>query len=602
MRTLFLGTAFLLASLGVFFQWGEAFELTTLDWRYQHRQAPASHPEIVIIEIGEDTLQRIGQWPIPRKWHTELVHALKMAHVRSVLLNLLFLQSSEDDTALHQAMVEAGNVYLPAIIQSGFSEEPLKSIELLSTAAKGIGDANVIFDSDGKVRRVPLGKTGFLSLPYLMSRENPQASTSSVLPLDEEGNLLINFAGKWGRTFRHYSFLEVIESYAQEMKGEKGKFPLKELEGAVCFVGLTAAGTEQTLSIPLESHFPMIGIFANVYNMLLEKKWIRRASLIWRFAIAWLFLILGFLTPYFGKRLQAILILVGIGFGYFLVSWGLFAGSGIWLDSVYPLALLGISGVVSLTRQAIIVQHQQEILQRELDVAYKIQQLLLPSAIPQTPGLSIAGKMIPARHIGGDFYDLVPCGSDSFAIMIGDVSGKGIPAALCMAMVLNEFRTLIQRESKPSDVLKKLNHLLWNRQLKVFVTMTLLVYQKSEECFYYVNAGHLPILKATRSHKEIQFLDLPSGPPLGATPEADFPESRIPIEKEALWFLYSDGITEAKNKIGEMFGEERFSQEVGKVIEKPVSELLEGLVGRAVEFQVGKDLSDDLTLLVVNSY
>lgn len=601
MRVLFLGIAFLLASLGVFFQWGGAVELAALDWKYQHRQPPASHPEIVIIEIGEDTLQRIGQWPIPRKWHTELIRALKMARVRSVLLNLLFLQPTEDDAALQQTIAEAENVYLPVIAQSGFSDEPLRSLEPLSTAAKGIGHANVTLGRDGKVRQAPLDESGFLLAPYLMSREDPKAEDSSVLPLDEEGNLLINFAGKWSQTFRHYSFLEVIEAYAKEMKGEEGKFPLKELEGAVCFVGLTAAGTEQTLSVPLESHFPMIGIFANVYNMLLEKKYIRRAGLVWRLAVAWLFLILGLAAPYFGKRLKAILVLIGIGFGHFLVSWGFFAGLGVWLDCVYPLALLGISGVVSLTRQAIVVQHQQEILQRELDVAYKIQQLLLPSPIPQTPGLSIAGKMIPARHIGGDFYDLVPCGVDSFAIMIGDVSGKGIPAALCMAMVSNEFRTLIQRESKPSEVLKKLNRLLWNRQLKIFVTMTLLVYRKSEGYFYYVNAGHLPILKAIRHRKEMQFLDLPSGPPLGAAPEADFPESRLPVEKEAVWLLYTDGITEAKNKAGEMFGEERFSQEVGHVIEKPVSELLEGLVGRAVEFQVGKDLADDLTLLVVNS-
>lgn len=602
MRALFLGIAFLLASLGVFFQWGESFELTTLDWRYQRRPSPARHSEIVIIEIGEDTLHRIGQWPIPRKWHTELIHALKIARVRSVLLNLLFLQPTEDDAALQQAMVEAGNVYLPAIAGSGFSEESLKSIEPLSAAAKGIGHANVALDRDGKVRRLPLEEAGFLAIPCLMSKEETRADASSVLPLDEKGNLLINFAGKWGETFRHYSFLEVIEAYAQEMKGEKGKFPLKELEGAVCFVGLTAAGTEQTLSIPMESHFPMIGVFANVYNMLLEKKWIRRADLIWRLTVAWLFLILGLAAPYFGKRLRAILILAGIGFGYFLVSWGFFAELGIWLDCVYPLALLGISGVVSLTHQSVIIQHQQEILQRELDVAYKIQQLLLPSPIPQTPGLSIAAKMIPARHIGGDFYDLVPCGNDSFAIMIGDVSGKGVPAALCMAMISNEFRTLIQRESRPSEVLKKLNCFLWSRQLKIFVTMTLLIYRESEGCFYYVNAGHLPILKAIRSRKEARFLDFPSGPPLGATPEADFPESRVPIEKEAVWFLYTDGITEAKDKAGEMFGEERFCQEAGNVVEKPVSEILEGLVGRAVEFQVGKDLSDDLTLLVVNSY
>src|SRR3989338_5979389 len=115
MRVLFLGIAFLLASMGVFFQWGESFELTTLDWRYQHRPSSSVHPEIVIIEIGEETLQRIGQWPIPRKWHTELIHALKMARVRSVLLNLLFLQPTEDDAALQQAMAEAGNVYLSAI-------------------------------------------------------------------------------------------------------------------------------------------------------------------------------------------------------------------------------------------------------------------------------------------------------------------------------------------------------------------------------------------------------------------------------------------------------------------------------------------------------
>lgn len=601
-RFVFLVLAFLLAAAGVFLQWGEAFELTTLDWRYRHRNPPRVRPEIVIIEIGEDTLQRIGQWPISREWHTQLIRALKEAGARSVLLNLLFIQPSEHDSALKQAMLEANNVYLPVVALSGYREEPLESTESLTSAARGVGHVNVLNDRDGKIRRLPFKYGGHFTLPFLMLEDQTGAeSLSFLLDLDERGDLLINFAGRWSQTFRHYSYLDIIESYAEKLRGEEPKIPLQELEGAVCFVGLTAAGTEQTLSVPLESHFPMIGVFANVYNMFLERKWLVRVHPLPRLVIAWLFLLVGLLAPYFGKRLRSLLVLIVIAAGYFLVVWWFFAWFGVWLDLVYPLGLLGIAGVVSLTRQAVAQQHQQEILRRELDVAYQIQQLFLPSPTPQTPGLSIAAKMIPARHIGGDFYDLVPCGNDSFAIMIGDVSGKGIPAALCMALLSSEFKTLIQRETKPEEVLKKLNRLLWEKRLKVFVTLSLLIYQRSKGVFSYVNAGHLPPLKVNRQSREIESLDLPSGPPLGAAPQASFPESMIEAGKQTDWILYTDGIVEAKNRSGEFFGEERFRAEIAHLIGKPVSELLESLIARAMEFQVGKDPSDDLTLLVVNS-
>lgn len=602
LRSAFVLAVFLITGLGVFLRWGEMFELTTLDWRYRHRYAPPSHPEIIIIEIGEDTLHRIGQWPISRKWHTQLIHALKTAGAKAILLNFLFLQPSEEDAELAEAISQAKNVYLPVIAQSGYSDKPLTPVASLAAAAQGVGQVNMTTDKDGKVRRFPLQSGGYLSLPYLTAQDCGYLRSTGELPMDEEGNLGINFAGKWSQTFRHYSFLQVIESYAQELKGGQGKIPLSDFRDSVCFVGLTAAGTEQTLSTPLESHYPMIGLLANGYNTFLQKKWIKKAGVLWSLVIAWCFVLLGLAAPYFGKRLRAIFILTAVGVGYSLIAWGLFARFGLWLDWVYPLTLLVIGGVISLTRQAVAEQHQQDLLQRELDVAYQIQQHFLPSPIPQSEGLSIAAKMIPARHIGGDFYDVVSCGNDGLAVMIGDVSGKGIPAALCMAILSNEFRTLIQREAKASEVLRGLNRHLWNKRLKVFVTMSLLVYHKSEGSFTYVNAGHLPLLKVSRGRNQVEILDLPGGPPLGTMPEADFEESRIPVEKESYWFLYTDGILEAKNRQGDFFGEKRLYLEIEKRVAKSAEEFLESVVGKVMEFQIGKDLSDDLTLLVVNSY
>lgn len=253
-------------------------------------------------------------------------------------------------------------------------------------------------------------------------------------------------------------------------------------------------------------------------------------------------------------------------------------------------------------RVAQLVQEQQaeakerERIQQELRVAALIQQTLLPKVLPSVPGWQIDAFYRPAREIGGDFYDFIPLADGRLGVVIGDVTDKGIPAALVMATCRSMLRAAAQRHSTPGSVLADVNEsLVPEIPSAMFVTCLYSVIDMDSGEVVFANAGHnLPYVRTGNGVQELRA----TGMPLGLMPEMPYDEGEYRIDHDEVMVLTSDGITEAHNSLGEMYGFSRLMGRVGG--EGLKDDVVAALVGDLETFQ-GPDAEqeDDITLVVI---
>lgn len=238
----------------------------------------------------------------------------------------------------------------------------------------------------------------------------------------------------------------------------------------------------------------------------------------------------------------------------------------------------------------------KERLEKDLQFAHTIQQSFLPQTPPEAPGLEVSARYLPALEVGGDFYDFIRLPDGRLGVVAGDVSGKGIPAALFMARFTSDFRFLAAGLDDPAEVLARANELVRERSRQgLFVTLAYAVLdgRTGEVCM--ANAGHLaPILRA-REAGRVRSLE-GGGVPLGILPGAAYATQQVALEPGACLVFITDGLVEAKGEEGERYGFARLSSAVA---EGPSSarEVQERVMTDVVRF-VGFNLQhDDLTLV-----
>ena len=195
---------------------------------------------------------------------------------------------------------------------------------------------------------------------------------------------------------------------------------------------------------------------------------------------------------------------------------------------------------------------ERAVMDREAQEARAIQQALLPKSSPYVPGFVVSGLSVPARAVGGDWYDFIPFPDGRWGIVLADVSGKGTAAALLMSATRGVLRSLAEACCTPGEVLTRLNQLLVDDfPAGKFVTLVYAVLDPAERSIVFANAGHLLPLFIDR-HGE-HFLETERGLPLGLGC-GDYSETRITLSAGSKLIFYSDGITEAENTSGEEYG------------------------------------------------
>jgi sigma-B regulation protein RsbU (phosphoserine phosphatase) len=237
----------------------------------------------------------------------------------------------------------------------------------------------------------------------------------------------------------------------------------------------------------------------------------------------------------------------------------------------------------------------------ELKMAHDIQQSFLPDAIPDLPGFDLAAQNIPAKEVGGDFYDFIHISAGKIGLTIADVSGKGVPAALFMALSRTIVRAKATRSSGVREIIRDANSLIMaDAKSGMFVTLFYAVLDVSARTLTYVCAGHNPPVIFKAKTGTLMRLNA-KGIALGAIENIELEERKIILDGGDIVVFYTDGVTEAINKNEVQFGEERLITTIKANHELSANDMIEKIKAEVLAFCGDEPQFDDITLMALKA-
>jgi phosphoserine phosphatase RsbU/P len=259
--------------------------------------------------------------------------------------------------------------------------------------------------------------------------------------------------------------------------------------------------------------------------------------------------------------------------------------------------------IAELARSLAQESTQRALIHREIEIAREVQERLFPQSIPTLAGVSLAGSCRPALGVGGDYYDIFEMLESKVGLAIGDVSGKGVPAALLMASLRACLRTMTTfGEADLAQLMERLNQLVYESSAAHrYATFFFAAYDPSGRKLVYVNAGHNPpflLRNGAAGSARCERLKA-GGAVIGLLPHTTYEEASLTLNPGDLLVLYTDGFSEAMTAEDEEWGEERMLAAVEAVRSKSAEEVLSGLFEAADRFTQGAPQQDDMTLLTL---
>jgi len=246
---------------------------------------------------------------------------------------------------------------------------------------------------------------------------------------------------------------------------------------------------------------------------------------------------------------------------------------------------------------------QSRVTRRELEIAANIQRSLLPVSVPSLPPFSVAASCTNAREVGGDFYDVLRVGEDGLLIFIADVMGKGVPAAFFAAVLRSAVHSMPALYSEPAALLTSVNRTLCDdlSRVDMFVTAQAVFLDVANRRVTAASAGHCPLLLWQPGQPAAQLMD-EANVPIGIDIEAEYKEASAPLPPGAAALIYTDGLTEACNPMGEMYGLERLNQSLiaGAAEKKTADTIREAVLADLNAFRAAAPLTDDQTFVVIS--
>jgi sigma-B regulation protein RsbU (phosphoserine phosphatase) len=241
---------------------------------------------------------------------------------------------------------------------------------------------------------------------------------------------------------------------------------------------------------------------------------------------------------------------------------------------------------------------EKERLEREMELAAQIQRGILPRALPVVPGYELLGWTRPARHVGGDYFDVLPLPQGRLGVLVADVSGKGVSAALLVSTLHSALRLLLARGASKQELLTVVNaHLVEFSAANKFATLLLADLDPESGALTYVNAGHNPGLLVRREGGSEQLAA--RSVPIGLLPAALFVEAATELRCGDLLCLYSDGVTEATSRDGEELGLDRLTALLERHREAPLPTIEAAIDAALRDFTRGLPQGDDQTVLLL---
>lgn len=619
---LYIGAACALA-IGLIYLLGffELAEYQALDFLFKARGEEKVNSDILIVEIDDRSLEEFGRWPWTRGYHAALLDIIEDYDPKVVVFDILFseLQAEhpEEDKLLAYQSKKIENIFYAAFFD--LKEDRLMKLrpvrvtlplpELIESS-KGTGFVNILVEPDGKVRKIPLflkyeGKI-YASLDLVAAASYlGKGVTELNISTDRDGMMWLNYAAGF-RRFERISFSDIAYSFNQIKNGEKPKIDLNILRDKLILIGITATGGEDFWSTSISPLYPGIGIRAAAVNTILQRDFLHRIGRFANFIILLLLGIsLGVVVP---KRnpFQGLLYFAILAGGLVLLAIAIFDLFNLWMALSTPLILVSVTYLSITFNQFIIARFEKGLIEQELKIASRIQESILPQHLPQIAGVEVGVKCVPAKQVGGDFYDfikflydVVKLKEDRLGIVIGDVSGKGVPAALFMAKAMADFRGISHDCNEPSEAMTAINNRLTEEGVAgMFVTLQYLIYEPKERTVKYSNAGHNPLVRI-KGNGEAILLTQEIGSPIGIILGSEFKTDTIPVSPGDIFIMYTDGISEARDINQKEFGEKRILDTAKTNRNLSAQELAEKLVAEVVKFSKNMPQHDDMTVIAL---
>ena len=244
---------------------------------------------------------------------------------------------------------------------------------------------------------------------------------------------------------------------------------------------------------------------------------------------------------------------------------------------------------------------EKEKFEQELKIAHEIQKSFLPFKTPNVKGYNIAGVNMPAREVGGDFYDFIDLGDNKTGVVIADVSGKGVPAALFMAISKTLVRVNAKRIMNPVEAILETNSILLEESDSgMFVTLFYGIIDLENNTMSYVNAGHNPPILLHKENMAMTLLQA-KGIPIGVKDEMNLELKEIDLKQNELVFLYTDGVIEAVNEKNEEFGLETIEKLITSHSDSKPEDIIESVLFEVKQFAGKRDQHDDITMIIIQS-
>ena len=305
-----------------------------------------------------------------------------------------------------------------------------------------------------------------------------------------------------------------------------------------------------------------------------------------------------------GARFEMLNKLYSMGSGFFDLDYNRYLGSvvfyflprGVILFLVFLVSHALNKRTYKLLVSEIQVNSEQAKAKTELEVAKEIQLATLPNEIASTKDVEIVAELRAAKEVGGDSYDYFQIDDDHTAIVIGDISGKGVPAAMFMMKTITCFKNFVAPNKTPSQILKEVNAALYdNNHLQMFVTCFFAIVNKKTGELEFANAGHNPPVIGTNFNYE--FLKCKTGFVLGGLQDAFVFDEKITLKHGESITLYTDGVTEARNEKGDFYGEERLLKLFNSRDFTCLVEVHHSLRDDMAKFTDNYEQSDDITVI-----
>jgi sigma-B regulation protein RsbU (phosphoserine phosphatase) len=345
----------------------------------------------------------------------------------------------------------------------------------------------------------------------------------------------------------------------------------------------------------------MLGLQASIFNSIVNKEFIKDIGLILNTLINLLILISSLIICLYLRPLRSFLISIFLASLYFILNVAVFIKFGVCIDLFLPLIII-ISVYLGATFYRFLDEtRKNELIEKELDIARTIQKSFLPQDINLFSGIELASFMQPAKFVAGDLYDIIKIDDKRLGILIGDVSGKGVPAALIMAQTISLFRIFALQLQSCSEVLNRLNKELYGKFSGRFVTCLYMIIDTAIGRVSVSSAGHAPVILYQKAANSILEVNLAIDVPLGIMGDTVYQDSVFSIEEGDKIAVFTDGVSEARNRDGKEFGVENVKRIMMQNSNSRVNEIEEKIKVKLAQFAAHCPQHDDITIIIAGT-